>query len=196
MSNVFRLLKKYKKKFIFASSQMSNMDFSSYGTLKRLGEDLTKSLDSIYVKFWNVYGIERNREKSHVITDFILMALKNKKIKMLTSGKESREFLYATDCSQGLYKIMKKFNFFVRRGKELHLTTGKRIKIIDIAKLIQKILYQKNMKIKIKPSNKKDDLQNNLNNKPDKFFLNYWKPKYKIEEGIKKIIDYYQQKKI
>ena len=52
------------------------------------------------------------------------------------------------------------------------------------------------MKIKIKPSNKKDDLQNNLNNKPDKFFLNYWKPKYKIEEGIKKIIDYYQQKKI
>ena len=143
MSNVFRLLKKYKKKFIFASSQMSNMDFSSYGTLKRLGEDLTKSLNQFYVKFWNVYGIERNREKSHVITDFILMALKNKKIKMLTSGKESREFLYATDCSQGLYKIMKKFNFFVRRGKELHLTTGKRIKIIDIAKLLKDFISKK-----------------------------------------------------
>ena len=30
ITNVFRLLKKYKKKFVFASSQMSNMDFSNY----------------------------------------------------------------------------------------------------------------------------------------------------------------------
>ena len=35
------------------------MDFSSYGTLKKLGEDVTKSLNAIYVKFWNVYGIEK-----------------------------------------------------------------------------------------------------------------------------------------
>ena len=62
MSNVFRLLKKYNKKFIFASSQMSNMDFSPYGTLKRLGEDVTKSLNCLYVKFWNVYGIEKEIE--------------------------------------------------------------------------------------------------------------------------------------
>ena len=54
MSNVFSLLKKHNKKFIFASSQMSNMDFSPYGTLKRLGEDITKSLNCLYVKFWNV----------------------------------------------------------------------------------------------------------------------------------------------
>ena len=36
MSNVFRLLKKYNKKFVFASSQMSNMDFSPYGTSKKI----------------------------------------------------------------------------------------------------------------------------------------------------------------
>ena len=113
LSNVFRLLKKYDKKFVFASSQMSNMDFSPYGTLKRLGEDVTKSLNSIYVKFWNVYGIEKDTNKSHVITDFILMALNKKKIKMLTSGKESREFLFADDCSEGLFRIMKNFNFFL-----------------------------------------------------------------------------------
>ena len=107
MSNVFRLLKKHNKKFIFASSQMSNMDFSPYGTLKRLGEEVTKSLNAIYVKFWNVYGIENDIEKSHVVTDFVLKALKNKKINMLTNGKESREFLFADDCSEGLFIIMK-----------------------------------------------------------------------------------------
>ena len=196
MSNVFRLLKKYRKKFIFASSQMSNMDFSPYGTLKRLGEDVTKSLKCIYVKFWNVYGVEKEIEKSHVITDFVLMALNNKKINMLTSGKESREFLYADDCSEGLFKIMKKFNFFKKKNKELHLTTAKKIKIIQIAKMIQKILKKKDIDIKINPSNKRDNLQNNVNNISNKFFLRYWKPRYKIEKGIEKIIDYYLLKKV
>ena len=191
LSNAFRLLKKHRKKFIFASSQMSNMDFSPYGTLKRLGEEVTKSLNAIYVKFWNVYGIERDIKKSHVVTDFVLKALKNKHINMLTSGRESREFLYADDCSEGLYIIMRKFNFFSKKKKELHLTTGKRIKIIDVAKTIRKILLRKKIRISISSSNKKDDLQNNKNNIPNKFFLKYWKPKYSIEEGIEKIIYYY-----
>ena len=195
MSNVFRLLKKHNKKFIFASSQMSNMDFSPYGTLKRLGEEVTKSLNAIYVKFWNVYGIENDIEKSHVVTDFVLKALKNKKINMLTNGKESREFLFADDCSEGLFTIMKKFKFFSKKNKELHLTTGKRIRIIKIAKIIQKLLLQKNIAIKIKPSTKKDQLQNNKNNVPNKFFFKFWKPKHTIEEGIEKIIDYYYKKK-
>ena len=192
LGNVFRLLKKHKKKFVFASSQMSNMDFSSYGTLKRLGEDVTKSLNAVYVKFWNVYGIEKDLAKSHVITDFVLKALKEKQIKMLTRGSESREFLYADDCSEALGIIMNKFNFFVKKRRELHLTTGKRTKIISIAKIIQKILLTRNMKIKIRPAKEKDDLQNNMNNVPNKFFLKFWKPRYKIEQGIEKIIDYYQ----
>ena len=192
LGNVFRLLKKHKKKFVFASSQMSNMDFSSYGTLKRLGEDVTKSLNAVYVKFWNVYGIEKDLAKSHVITDFVLKALKEKQIKMLTRGSESREFLYADDCSEALGIIMNKFNFFVKKRRELQLTTGKRTKIISIAKIIQKILLTRNMKIKIRPAKEKDDLQNNMNNVPNKFFLKFWKPRYKIEQGIEKIIDYYQ----
>ena len=193
MGNVFRLLSKHKKKFIFASSQMSNMDFSPYGTLKRLDEDLSKSLNCLYVKFWNVYGIEKEIEKSHVITDFVRMAINKKKINMLTNGNESREFLYADDCSRGLFKIMVNFNFFVKKKKELHLTTAKKIKIIQIAKIIKKILLKKNIKIEIRPSNKKDNLQNNVNNLSNNFFLKYWKPEIKIDQGIEKIIRYYQK---
>jgi len=194
MTNVFFLLHKHKKKFIFASSQMSNMDFSPYGTLKRIGEEITKSLNCIYVKFWNVYGIENNLEKSHVITDFIKMAFEKKKINMLTNGKESREFLYAEDCSNGLLIIMKKFNFFKNKKKELHLTTGKKIKIIDIAKIIKKIFSKKNIKISIKPSNKQDELQKNINNNPDMYFSKFWKKKYNIQSGIFEMIEYYKNK--
>lgn len=191
MSNTFNLLKKHNKKFIFASSQMSNMDFSSYGVLKKIGEDFTKSLNCLYVKFWNVYGIEKDLEKSHVITDFVLMGLKDKKIKMLTSGKESREFLYADDCSDALLHIMKNFNFYLKQKNEIHLTTGKKTKIIEIAKKIQNILKKREIKINIYPSKKKDELQKNTLNKSNGHFLKKWKPKYTVEEGINKIIDYY-----
>ena len=154
MSNTFNLLKKYNKKFIFASSQMSNMDFSSYGVLKKIGEDITKSLNCLYVKFWNVYGVEKNIEKAHVITDFVLMALKNKKIKMLTSGRESREFLYADDCSDALLHIMKNFKYYLKKKEEIHLTTGKKTKVIEIAKKIKNILKKRNFNINIYPSKK------------------------------------------
>ena len=61
--NAFGLLEKYNKPFIFASSQMSNMSYSPYGVMKRVGELYTRSLNGVIVKFWNVYGIEKDMEK-------------------------------------------------------------------------------------------------------------------------------------
>ena len=45
MANTFRLLERYNKRFVFASSQMSNMSYSPYGVLKRVGELYTKALN-------------------------------------------------------------------------------------------------------------------------------------------------------
>ena len=56
MAQTFGFLEKYKKPFVFASSQMSNMSYSPYGVLKRVGELYTRSLKGLTVKFWNVYG--------------------------------------------------------------------------------------------------------------------------------------------
>ena len=61
MANVFQWLKEYRKPFVFASSQMSNMSYSPYGVLKNVGELYTKSLNGLIVKFWNVYGVEKDR---------------------------------------------------------------------------------------------------------------------------------------
>ena len=63
MANVFGLLEKYNKRFVFASSQMSNMSYSPYGVMKRVGELYTTSLKGLIVKFWNVYGIEKDMDK-------------------------------------------------------------------------------------------------------------------------------------
>ena len=191
MSNTFDLLSKYKKPFLFASSQMSNMLYSNYGLLKLIGERITSTLNGNFVKLWNVYGIENDTTKSHVITDFVLKAIKLKKIQMLTNGKESREFLYADDCCEALEIIMKKHNFFKNQKKELHLTNGIKTKIVDIAKIIKKNLSNKNLKIKIINGKSKDNLQLNKNNKNNNFLKKYWKPKVSISAGINKIINHY-----
>ncbi len=191
MENTFTLVKKFKKPFLFASSQMSNMTYSNYGILKNLGEKYSQILDGLVVKFWNVYGIEHDSNKSHVITDFILKGIKKKKINMLTDGQEVRDFLYAEDCCIGLEKIMLKYKEIKRLKKSIDLTSTKYVKIIYVANIIKKLLLKKNIKIKIIPSKLKDSVQLNKKNKADRYFFKFWKPKFSLEEGISKIIDNY-----
>ena len=193
MKTVFSSLSKAKTPFLFASSQMSNMTYSNYGLLKLLGERITTKLNGNFVKFWNVYGIEKNLNKSHVITDFILMALKDKKIKMLTNGNETRKFLYAEDCSAGLEIIMKNHNKFKSANKELHLTTNKNISIIKIAKIIKKIAHLKNINVEILRGKTKDTVQLNKKNKNNNFLNKYWRPKNSINKGILEIFEFYQK---
>ena len=192
IENTFEIIKKNNKPFLFASSQMSNMSYSPYGLLKNIGEKYTEILGGLVVKFWNVYGIEKDLKKSHVITDFILMSLKGKKIKMLTDGQEKRDFLYAEDCCVGLEKILKNFTKIKKLKKSVDLTTGKYTSIIDIAKIIQKLLNKNKIKIKIEPSKNKDSVQLDKRNKPDMFLKKYWKPQFSLEKGIEEIIEYYQ----
>ena len=173
MTHTFNLLSKFKKKFLFASSQMSNMTYSNYGLLKLVGERVTQSLNSNYVKFWNVYGIEKDLKKAHVITDFVKMAVKKKKISMLTDGKESREFLHVRDCCEGLEIIMKRHNQFKKIKQELHLTTGTKIKIATIAKIVKNIAKKNKSNVKITKGKSKDQIQLNKKKKFNKFLSKY-----------------------
>jgi nucleoside-diphosphate-sugar epimerase len=187
MANAFGLIKKYNKRFIFASSQMSNMSYSPYGVLKNVGELYTKSLKGLIVKFWNVYGIERNHEKSHAITDFIRKGFETGVIDMLTDGQEEREFLYAEDCCDALESIMENYNDFTPEDN-LHITSFHSTKIIDVASMI---LGQFNLigkyDVKLQPSTEKDSVQMDKRNKPDTYLSKWWIPKTTIEEGISKV---------
>ena len=193
MTKTFELLKKYNKKFLFASSQMSNMSYSNYGILKLIGEKMSQTTNGLIVKFWNVYGVEKDISKSHVITDFVLMAIKNKKIKMLTDGNEFRDFLYADDCCEGLEIAMRNHSKFVKQGVSIDIASGKETKILNIAKIIQKIFKNKNVNIKIQAKKSKDLIQVNKRNRVNKYFLKFWRPKTNLHEGINSIINYYNK---
>jgi nucleoside-diphosphate-sugar epimerase len=181
MNNVFDLIKKYDKSFIFASSQMSNMSYSTYGILKAIGEKYTEALGGLVVKFWNVYGYEQDEEKSHVITDFIKMSKKEGIIKMKTNGVEARQFLYGDDCAECLINLSENYKN-IDRDKPLHITSFEWNTILEIANVINDI-----HSCEIIPNNKIDMVQLDKRNEPDPYILNFWKPKTSLKEGIKKI---------
>lgn len=182
MANSFELLGRFKTPFIFASSQMASMSFSNYGVLKTIGERYTRALGGRTVKFWNVYGIERDPAKTHVITDFVSMAKRNRCIKMRTTGDEERQFLYADDCAEALRTLMQRYTD-ISIDAELHVTNFSWTKIRAVAEIVAGLFPGTN----VIPGDKVDTVQAGQKNEPDPFILTLWKPKTSLEDGILKV---------
>ncbi len=188
MVNAFEYIQKYKKPFVFASSQMSNMSYSPYGVMKRVGELYTKSLNGLIVKFWNVFGIETDMEKAHVITDFIKKGFETGTIDMMTDGTEEREFLYAEDCCEALEAIMENYSDFTS-DDDLHITTGDSTNILGIARTIQSLFEETGREVTIVPAESKDEVQKDARNVPDPYIKKWWQPKTSVTEGITKVFN-------
>lgn len=189
MANVFGLLEKHHKRFIFASSQMANMSYSPYGILKTVGELYTKSLNGLTVKFWNVYGIEKDHEKSHVITDFIRRGFEEGQFEMMTDGTEERQFLYAEDCCRGLETIMECYTDF-KPEDELHLTSFHWNTIKEVAQIISgQFNIIERYDIEIKPGTSKDSVQLDKRNEASNYIHGWWIPETTIDQGIAKVFN-------
>ena len=189
MTNVFGLLKKYNKRFVFASSQMSNMSYSPYGVMKRVGELYTNTLKGLTVHFWNVYGIEHNAEKSHVITDFIRKGFEEGEFEMMTDGTEERQFLYAEDCCEALETVMESYTDF-KPEDPLHITSFRGSTIKEVAEIIQgqfNLIGKDN--VKIKPGLAKDSVQMDKRNEANNYILGWWTPKTNLQDGIAKVFN-------
>jgi len=189
MANVFQYLAEYRKPFVFASSQMSNMSYSPYGVLKRVGELYTQTLGGLIVKFWNVYGVEKDQEKSHVITDFIRKGFEEGEFEMMTDGTEERQFLYAEDCCEGLETVMNCYSDF-KPTDPLHITSFRNDSIKSVAEMIQGQFNKIGRNdVKIKPGVAKDSVQMDKRNEADLYITGWWMPKTPLDQGIAKVFD-------
>lgn len=188
MANVFDCLQYYNKRFVFASSQMSNMSYSPYGVMKRVGEMYTKTLNGLTVKFWNVYGIEHDHEKSHVITDFIRKGFEEGDFEMMTDGTEERQFLYAEDCCEALETVMESYTDF-KPEDPLHITSFRQSSIREVADIIQGQFNLIDKPVRISPGLAKDSVQLDKRNEADNYILGWWIPKTNLQDGIAKVFN-------
>jgi nucleoside-diphosphate-sugar epimerase len=186
IDTTFDMLKKCGTPFLFASSQMSNMSYSSYGALKTVGEFYTRILGGLLVKFWNVYGRENDPEKAHVITDFIAKARDARLIDMMTDGREERQFLYSEDCSEALHLLSDAYST-IPRDRELHVTSFQWVNILEVATTIASHFEG----TRIVPGKSCDKVQQDKRNEPDTYITKYWKPRTSLRDGIARLVSYY-----
>ena len=191
MAGAFEHLAEHGKPFIFASSQMSSMSYSPYGVMKRVGELYTRSLNGLIVKFWNVYGIEKDHDKAHVITDFIRKGFEVEDggtVEMLTDGTEERQFLYAEDCCEALEEVMNSFTDF-KIDDPLHITSFNTTTIKDIAQIITGQFNMIGKSVTYKPAEAKDTVQQNKKNEANTYITGWWMPKTNVQDGIAKVFN-------
>ena len=185
MYNTFKVIWQHNKPVIFASSQMAEMGYSTYGVLKSLGEKIARGINGLVIKFWNVYGYESDPEKSHVITDFIKMAKNEGVIKMRTDGTESRQFLYADDACEALLHFSKNYSK-LPKDKNYCITSFEWTTVNEIADFLDIV-----SSCEVIRGTNKDNTQQNAMNEPDPFIKKYWQPKTNLKEGIMKLYERY-----
>ena len=156
--------------------------------MKRGGELYTKSLGGKIVHFWNVYGIEKDMEKAHVITDFIKKGFETGDISMLTDGTEQREFLYAEDCCEALEAVMNNYDELTSEDN-LHITSFKQTTILEIAEIIQFLFEKLGRKVTVSPAESKDEVQKDKRNEADPYITKWWKPKTSIQDGVTNVFN-------
>ncbi len=188
MDNTFAVLQRFQTPFLFSSSQMANMTYSPYGALKAVGDCYTRALHGRIARFWNVYGVEHDLRKAHVITDFLLQAKERGVIEMLTDGREQRQFLHVDDCCECLALLSERHDL-IPRDQELHITTFQWHTIRDVAECVAR-LYPGT---RVVPGSSTDDVQRDKRNEPDPCILKYWQPRTSLEAGIRRVNEQMEQ---
>ena len=98
------------------------------------------NINIIGIRFFTVYGPYGRPDLS--IFKFCNQILSNKKLKLFNKGNNYRDFTYIDDLIDNLFKLINiknKKNFF----KILNISSGKKIKIFDLVKLLEQKLQKK-----------------------------------------------------
>ena len=194
MVNVFDALSLCKTPFIFTSSMMAKMPWSTYGMLKSIGEEYTSATGGCNVRFWNVYGLEPQSEKSHVISDFVHQAATVGEIHMLTKGDEKRQFIHVEDAVEALETLRENWSSieFSSRPADFDISDGH---WTDIATVARKVSDEFGG-VPIFPGSGADVVQKDSMKEPDMGHLQAhpynWKRKITMVQGIRKMVKEYK----
>lgn len=163
---------------------------SPYGVSKQASELLCHSYNQLYhlpitiLRFFTVYGPRQRPDMA--IYKFTKLIDGNKQINLYGKGQTKRDYTYVSDIVNGIYSTLnKEFNFQI-----FNLGNSQPISLSYLISLIEKNLNKK-AKIKYFPEQMGDPAITFADISKAKKLLDYH-PKVKIEEGIKRFVDWFK----
>lgn len=167
---------------------------SCYDEGKRCAETLfmdyhnQNQVDIKIIRIFNTYGPKMNPEDGRVVSNFIVQALRGEDITIFGDGKQTRSFQYVDDLVEGMVRLMnspKGFTGPVNIGNPYEFT------MLELAEQVIE-LTGSSSKLTFQPLPQDDPKQRQPDiSRADKY-LNGWKPKIQLEEGLKKTIAYFE----
>ena len=206
--NLLELSKEYKiKNFVFGSSSSvygatKEIPFSEegklkpispYGVSKRAGELLCSTYNYLYhipiiiLRFFTVYGSRQRPDMA--IHKFTKLIDEGKEICLYGNGETSRDYTYVSDIIEGIvFSLNTDFNHEI-----FNLGNSNPTDLSHLISLIEKNIG-KSAKVRYLPEQLGDPSITFADISKSKRMLNY-NPEVKIEEGIKKFIEWYKNEK-
>ncbi len=163
---------------------------SPYANSKLLAEKICKlyadsnELNIAILRYFTVYG-EAGRPDMSVLK-FIENIDKGNSIVIYGDGNQERDFTYVNDVCEATFK-----SSTLQGLNILNIGNSNPIKLLNIVKIIEKILNKK-ANIVFEPKNNLDVLKTHSDNSRAIKLLN-WEPKYNVEEGILNTINWYKK---
>ena len=170
---------------------------SCYDEAKRCGESyviaykMQHGLDIRIARIFNTYGPRMRSEGVYgrVVPRFVEQALSNEPITVFGSGEQTRSFCYVSDQVEGLLRLAFSGN---AEGEVVNIGSDEEITIIELANTITDLTNSASEIIfeelpKDDPPRRKPDI-----NKAKKILG--WKPKVKLEEGLKRTIKWFEER--
>ena len=137
------------------------------------------------VRFVTAYGPREN--ETHAIIAFIYKAVeKMDPYEIWGNGQQERDFTYVEDIVDGTMLCAEKISDMT----PINLGTGIRYKMIDVVKMIFKILGWTPNQISFDTSKPTGAVSRELDNSRAKELLG-WEPKYDLESGLRKTSNWY-----
>jgi len=125
---------------------------------------------------------------SRIIPETIKSALQDTTLNIRSDGKPTRDYTYIEDIVNGYILIAEYLQRLLLAGHAFNLSGENPVSVIDIVKLTYKLMGKKpNYKIL---NQAKYEIQDQYLSAKKAHILLGWKPKYSLEEGLIKTIDW------
>jgi UDP-glucuronate decarboxylase len=168
---------------------------SCYDEGKRCAETLffdyyrQHNLDIKVARIFNTYGPRMHPNDGRVVSNFIVQALKGQDITIFGDGSQTRSFCYVDDLIEGFIRLMNTEHGFTG---PVNLGNPGEFTMLELAEKVIELTGSKS-KLTFMPLPQDDPKQRQPNIELAKAKLG-WEPAVRLEEGLRKTIDYFQGK--
>ena len=159
---------------------------------KQLLEAEKAGMDTIAMRFFNVYGNHINKEKpvGGVIGAFIRAMMSKSQLQIYGDGKNTRDFIHVSDVADAIASLLTVEQKYTE--KVVNICSGTQTSLIGLIKMIElELIRQNQLSESIIPffsERLPGDIQHSLGSYSRLQTLVDWHPKYTLPKGIENII--------